>query len=143
MATLTKSIVIHAPVEKIFDYMDDPNNLPAIWPGLEEVSDVGRLPNGGVCYKFVYKMAGFRMQGYSEDIEHIQNVRTVSKSTGGVDSTATVVFEPAGPETRVTITNEYLVPVPLLSKLAEAVIVKLADQDARTLLENLKKKMEA
>lgn len=142
MATLTKSVSIRGQVEKIFDFMDDPNNLPEIWPGLEEVSDVRRLPNGGVSYNYVYKMAGIRMQGFSEDIEHIPNTRTVSRSSGGVESTATVIFEPAGAQTKVTVINEYLLPIPVVGKLAENVIAKLAEQDAEALLENLKKKME-
>jgi len=142
VAKLTKSVVINAPVEKIFDYLDDPNNLPGIWPGMEAVSDVGRLSNGGVCYKYVYKIAGMRLDGYSEDIEHVQNVRTVSKSSGGVDSTATVDFAPEGAGTRVTVVSEYVIPMPVLGKLAEAVVVKLSEQDAEALLANLKKKME-
>jgi len=142
MAKLTKTIVINAPVEKIFDYLDDPYNLPGIWPGLTEVSDVGRLPNGGVCYKYVYTIAGIRVEGYSEDTEHIQNVRTVSKSSGGVDSVATVNFEPVDSGTSVTVITEYAVPLPILGKLAEAMIVKLSEQDAEALLANLKKKME-
>jgi uncharacterized protein YndB with AHSA1/START domain len=143
MAKLTKSIVINAPVEKVFDYMDDPTHLPEIWPSLAEVSDVGRLPNGGATYKFIYKISGLRLNGYSEDTEYIKNVRTVSKTSGGVDSLATVVFDPVDQGTRVTITNEYVIPVPVLGKLAEAAIVKMNDQEAETIMANLKAKMEA
>jgi uncharacterized membrane protein len=143
MVKFTQTSVINAPVEKLFDYMDDPNNLPLIWPNLVSVSDVGRMPNGGARFKYVYAMAGIRSESLSEDIEYVQNVRTVTKSSGGVDSTATVEYEPVEAGTRVTISNEFVVPVPLVGKLAESVIAKMAEQDAQALLVNLKTRMEA
>lgn len=142
MVKFTRSILINAPVEKLFDYMDDPNNLPAIWPNMVEVSDVKRLPNGGAHYNYVYKMAGIRMEGISDDIEWVKNVRTISKSSGGIDSLATVEFEPAAQGTKVNVISEFTVPVPLVGKLAEAIIVKMSEQDAESLLANLKTRME-
>ena len=142
MATLRKSIVVHAPVEKIFAYMNDPNNLPEIWPSMVEVKDAKSLPNGGVWFKFFYKMAGIRLEAISEDTEFVLNQRTVSKTIGGIDGLTTLTYETVQGGTRVTLEMEYSVPIPVVGKLAEAVILKLNDQEGDTLLANLKTRME-
>jgi hypothetical protein len=46
-----------APVNKIFTFMAEPNNLPEIWPSLLEVKDVEFLPNGGSSYNWGYQLA--------------------------------------------------------------------------------------
>ena len=143
MAKVEKTIIISAPVEKVFDYIDDPTNQPEIWPNLVEVKDVQRLPNGGTSTRWVYKMAGMRFQGTSEDTERVANQRIVTKTKGGVESTQTWIFQPEAGGTRVSFKVEYTVPIPLLGKLAEAVIVKMNEREAELLLANLKVRMEA
>ena len=143
MAKLTKSIVIQAPCEKIFAYMNDPMNLPDIWPSMKEVKDVQSLSNGGLRFNYVYNLAGFRLEGTSEDVEFVLNERTVSKSTGGIDAVATFTYANEGSGVKVTLINEYIIPMPVIGKLAESVIVKMNEQEAVTLLDNLKARMEA
>ena len=143
MAKLEKTVTINAPVEKVFGYIDGATNLPEIWPSLMEVKDVQRLPNGGHSDRFVYKMAGIRLEGTSEDIEYITNQRIVTKTKGGVESTQTWLFEPEAGGTKVTFKVEYSVPIPVLGKLAEALIVKMNQHEGDLLLANLKARMEA
>ncbi len=138
MASQTKSVVVHAPVDQVYAYLDDPIHMPEFWPSLIEIKDVHELPNGGHTNHWTYKMAGIRLEGTSEDIEHIPNQRIVSKTKGGVDSTQTWALEPEGPDTKVTFKVDYTVPVPVLGKLAEAAIVKLNDHEGDLVLENLK-----
>ena len=122
--------------------MNDPLNLPEFWPSMVEVKDVKKLPNGGTSSKFVYKMAGIRLEGFMEDIEYILNQRTVSKTSGGIEGLATVSYESMGSGTKVTLENEYKVPIPVIGRLAETVILKINEQEAVTVLENLKARME-
>jgi hypothetical protein len=143
MAKLMKSILIGAPVEKIFAYMNNPNNLPEIWPSMVEVKDVQTLPNGGACFNYIYKMAGIRLEGFSEDTEYVLNQRTVSKSSGGIEGWTTFSYETTGQGTKVTVDEEYKVPVPVIGKLAEVVIIKLNEHEADVLLENLKSRLES
>ena len=143
MAKLEKSITINAPVEKVFGYMNVPTNLPEIWPSMVEAKDVQRLPNGGNSFRWVYKMAGVRFEGTSEDTEVVANERVVSETKGGIDSTIIWMFQPEGGGTEVTFEAEYTVPIPLLGKLAEAVIVMMNEHEADLLLANLKTRMEA
>lgn len=143
MASITKSVVVHAPVDKVYGYLNDPKHLPEIWPSLVEVSDVHTLPNGGHTNHWTYKMAGIRLEGTSEDIEHVPNERIVSKTKGGTDSIQTWTVQPTGSETKVTFEVDYTVPIPVLGRLAEAAIVKLNEHEGDTIMANLKTLMEA
>ena len=142
MATVKKSITINAPVEKVFKYATEPSNLPEIWPSLVENKLVERLPNGGNKTQFIYKMAGMRFEGISEDTEFIPNQRVVSKTEEIVESEMIWEYQSEGEATKVTFRAEYTVPIPLLGKLAEAFIVKQNENEAETLLANLKARME-
>jgi uncharacterized membrane protein len=143
MAKSETSISIKAPVDKVFGYVSEPTNLPEIWPSLVEIKDVKPLPNGGHANRWVYKMAGIRLEGSSEDIEYVAKQRVVSKTKGGADSTQTWIFQPEGGGTKVTFKVEYTVPIPVLGKLAEAVIVKMNENEGDVILANLKARMEA
>jgi len=142
MATAKKSIKINAPVEKVFEFMMKPEILPEIWPSFVEMKNIKELPNGGHSWDWVYKMAGMRFTGSSENTEVVPNERTVSRTTGGIESTITWLYQPEDDGTNVTFEAEYTVPVPLLGKLVEAVIVKMNENEAEVILANLKARME-
>ena len=140
MATVKNSININAPVEKVFEVT--PENLPEVWPSLVEVKNIKELPNGGRSWDWVYKMAGMRFTGSSKHTEVVPNERTVSLSTGGIDSTITWEYQPVDGGTKFTTTVEYKVPIPLLGKLAESIIVKINENEQEVVLANLKARME-
>ena len=136
------SITINAPIKKIFDYISEPTNQPEIWPSLTEIKDVQRLPDGKTKNRWVYKMAGIRLEGTSEGVESVANQRIVNKTKGGVESTQTWTFQPEAGGTKVTFEVEYTVPIPVLGKLAEAIIVKMNEHEGEVILANLKSRME-
>ena len=143
MAKIEKTIVINAPAEKIFNFIADPVNLPSIWPSMEQIKEVVSLPSGGTSFKWVYKMAGMRIDGASDTVGFIANQRIITKSKSGIENTFTWNFQPEAGGTRVNLRVEYTVPIPVLGKLAEAVIIKQDDHEGDLLLANLKAKMEA
>lgn len=137
------TITINAPVEKVFSYLqDEPTNLLEIWPSMVEVKDMKRLPNGGTSFRWVYKMVGMRFEGTSEDIEYISNQRVVTKTKGGIEATYTWMFQPEDGKTKMTVEVEWSVPVPVLGKLAEALIIRQQEREFDLVLANLKDKME-
>jgi uncharacterized membrane protein len=143
VAKVTRTITINAALEKVFGYINEPTNLLEIWPSMVEAKDVQRLPNGGNRFRWVYKMAGVRLEGTSEDTEVVPNQRVVSETKDGIESRITWTFQPDAGETKVTFEAEYTVPIPVLGKVAEAFIVKLNENEAGVLLANLKDRMEA
>jgi carbon monoxide dehydrogenase subunit G len=142
MTKLTKTINIEAPVDKVFDVIIEPTNLIEVWPSLVETHDIERLPNGGTKFNWKYKMAGMTFDGISEDIEVIDGKRVFSKTEGGIPGTVTWTTEQEEQGTKVTFETDYIIPVPVLGKLAENIVVKANEREINTLLENLKDRLE-
>jgi len=142
MAKLTKSITINAPVEKVFGYVSDSTNLPEIWPSLLEMKDVKHLPDGKTTDSWTYKMAGIQLKGTTVT-EYVENKSIISKTEGGVKSTQIWTFAPEDGGTKATFEVEYTVPIPVIGKLAEAIVVKMNDHEGDAILANLKSRMEA
>ena len=143
MPKIERSITINAPVKKIFDYIADPK-LQVEWlPGMIEVKDIKSTKEVvGSTYKFSYKVAGMRFEG--EDIveEYIPNKKMVTRSKGGIESSWTWNFEPYNDKTKVEVIVEYKIPIPVLGKIAEALVLKQNEREADHALANIKDKME-
>ena len=143
MKKTSNSIFIDAPVDRVFDYTNDPENLPEIWPSLIETNHVQRSPAGEVLtYEWSYKMAGMRFSGKSEVVDSVANQLRATRTEGGIASTVTWQYQPEDGGTRVTLEAEYTVPVPLLGKLAESFVVKQNEKEGEAILANLKARME-
>jgi len=142
MAKITKCVTINAPVDKVFTFMRDPNNMPEIWPGMVLVKDVKRSPMGGFNYSWVYKMAGLHFDGASEVVDYIANQRLVMRHTRGINTTFSWYLEPRHAGTKLTLEVENIVPVPLLGRVVEAFINMANEHDADLILVNLKARME-
>lgn len=143
MFKVERTITIHAPVERVVDYILEPTNLPEFWPSLVEVKDVTKTPTHvGETFNWTYKMGGVHFQGKSERIEYVPLKRIVSKNTGGFPSTITWEFEPHDGETVFHIETLYELPTSLLVRLAEPVLLKLNEHEADVLTANLKARME-
>ena len=142
MARIDKEILIKAPPQKIFSYLTQPSNLLQIWPSLFELKNVQPLPNGGYSGEWVYKMAGVRFEGTAEHIDIVPNQYFTIKTKGAIDSTITCTVRAMGELTRLTLTIDYRVPIPLLAWLTGAIIVKMNDRGADAVLENLRTIME-
>ena len=94
METVEKSIIINAPPENVFEYIDDPMNDPEWMIGMVEVHEVEGLPGVGRHFHWTFKMVGIPLKGQSTTIEHVPNRRTVTESQGGVSSTWAADVEP-------------------------------------------------
>ncbi len=142
MAKVQKQILIHAPVDKVFAFMNDPRNLPQIWPSMVEVKHALLNSIGGYDFEWVYKMGGMQFHGESKTTEYVPNQRTVTESAKGIDSRFVWDYKAEGHNTRLTVEVEYKVPIPLIGKLAETIIVRQNEHEAETMLNNLKDRME-
>lgn len=143
MSTIEKSIVINAPIEKVFKFMEDPSNLPEIWPSMVEIKNIRQNENGWPIYEWVYKMAGVKFDGESDTVEVIPEKKVVTESTKGIQSRFDFDYTSVGSKTELQMKVKYTIPIPLLSKVAEQIIAKLNDHEADLLLINIKARMEA
>ena len=143
MAKLSRSTTVHARVEDVFDFLEDKTHFPEFWPSMLDVSDIRDLPNGGKHFHWTYKMAGLRFEGDTEEIEVVPNKKLVGKNEKGIESTVTWLMDGHGEETDLTFEVDYNIPVPVLGKLAEKVVLKLNENEADAVIANVKTQIEA
>jgi uncharacterized membrane protein len=140
MPTLRKSISIRAPVDRVFEYVGDPTNLPEIWPSLVAVRNVELHPTGN-SFDWDYQLLGLRIHGHSEPVERVPNTRLVTRSVSGIPNTFRWTYGARGDETEVTLEVEYELPV--LGRLAQGIVGRVNEREAQMVLANLKRRLEA
>ena len=142
MPTINSSTKIKAPVDKVFAYVTDPTNLAEWMVGITEVKDV--TGSGvGQHHHWTYKMVGVPLHGKTTITEHVPNERFATKSEGGATSIFTFTFAPHEGGTKLNMNVDYTIPIPVLGKLAEQLVLKRNQRDMDVSMENLKDNMEA
>jgi carbon monoxide dehydrogenase subunit G len=141
MAKIEKSITINAPVEEVFAYVDDPMSQLEYLPSMVEVKDVTGQ-GVGAHFRWTYKMAGLRFEGETTMTGYTPNERMVVQSKGGIVSTWNWTFTPEDGGTKINLTVEYTIPVPVLGKLGEALILKQNERETGQAMANIKAKLE-
>jgi carbon monoxide dehydrogenase subunit G len=142
MVKVERSIIINAPVEKVFSYISDPNNELESIPSITDVRDITG-EGVGQKWSWSYKMVGFSLKGESEITEHIPNQRLVQKSKGGIESTWSYTFSPENGGTRLNVVVEYTIPIPVLGKVGERMVLNRTEREADLAMTNIKEKLES
>ena len=142
MPKVDNEIIINAPVQEVFDYVSQPSNLQQIWPSLIEIKDEKLLSNGGYRYRWVYKMSGIHFTGIGECIDMKPNLVLASKNIGTIESIVSFRFLSIGIRTKVSLTIDYQVPMPLLGQLTEIIILKMNAKEVGLILDNLRIRFE-
>jgi len=141
MTTIHNSININAPVEEVFAYLADPMSIQEWMVGMTEVMDV--TGSGvGQHYLWKYKMAGVPLHGESTISEHVPNERRVAESKGGITSTFTFTFAAHEGGTKLDMDVDYTIPVPVLGKLAEKLVLKRNQREMVLNNQNIKERLE-
>jgi polyketide cyclase/dehydrase/lipid transport protein len=142
-------ISIGAPVEKVFAYLDEPENGLALVPQLVEVKEVAPLANGGHRLRFVARgRRGQLCEWLSETVERVPNqLVAVRAETEGYTSTAVRRLEETLAGTRLSGEVEYRIDVPWPQKVLVPVMEFQARRpmrkQLRTVLELVKARIEA
>jgi uncharacterized membrane protein len=143
MIKIERTATINAPIEKVFEYVAEPTNLPEIWPSMIEVKDVKHSPQHvGDTFHWTYKMVGMRFEGDTKTTEYVPNERLVTQSTGAIPSTFVYTFKKENGHTLFHEEVEYAIPNTLLNRLAEPFIRKANEDEADAFVANLKVRME-
>ncbi len=98
-------------------------NLPIWPPHMVEVRDVVGT-GAGQQFEWTSKMAGSVLRGQSTVIEHVPNARVVHQSIGMVSCTFGYGVEPHEGGATLTLEIEYSVPVPVVGRLADHVLLR-------------------
>ena len=142
MAKVKRSILVYAPAEKVYNYLVDYKNQPDWIPSSVEVWD-GSEPGVGQSFKWKYKMAGVLIEGESTVTELVPNKRMGFKTKGAVASEWLLVVDVKDGGTEVELNIEYTIPIPVLGKVAERIILKRNEREAGLAMENIKEILEA
>ena len=142
MVSLTKSVVVNAPADKVFAYVTEPTTMAEWLVSMVEARDV--IGSGeGQQYEWTYKMVGLQLRGQSTVVEHVPNEISVHQSIGSIGSSWTLGVEPHGEGTSLTVEVEYSIPIPVLGKMAERFRLQRDARDLEQSLTNVKEMLEA
>lgn len=142
MKKIEKSVLINAPINRVFEFLTDPNNYPAIWPSMVEVKNAKREPEGKHSFDWTYKMVGIQFHGHADASDVEKNRRVVSKNEAGIPSTFVWTYQEKDGGTEVGLSVEYELPKNVLTKLAEPLVHRLNEREADTMLQNAKAVLE-
>jgi len=146
---IRQTVAISAPLEKVFAFLDVPENSLALIPQLVEVQEVAPLPNGGHRLRFVaLGRQGKLCEWVSEHVERVPNDHVVIRAhTQGVRTTATRRFAATPDGTLLSGDVEYRFDVPwpqkVLLPLMEFQARRPMRRQLRNVLELVKSRVEA
>ena len=142
MAYIRRKIDIRAPVEKVYSFLEDPNNSTVWLRNLVDVKNV-KGPGAGNRYRWSWKMAGKRLKGEMTNIEDVPNERIVVKSRGGIESLWSFRFEHHDTVTTLDLDIDYKIPAPVLGKVGEKSLIMQNEREADAALVKLKERLES
>lgn len=144
MATLTRSITIHAPVSTVFDIALD---ISRLWEADDvALAEVDIKPGGvGTSARLWSHLLGFHIEGGLEYTEVVPGERIVAQVHFFAEKpTWTFTFsEVDGGTTTVTAVGEWLVKLPVVGRPIEGMMVKEHESFLEKLLDHLKTQAEA
>ena len=144
MATLTRSVTVKAPVEKVFDYAMDVRNLWSFPGEALALADVTLTPEGvGTSARIWTHWLGFHIEGGLEYTEVVRPEKIVVEVGFAVEHpTWTFTFKPFHGGTKVTGKGEWHVSAPIVGKRFEKMAVKEHEPFLESMLANLKAGVE-
>ena len=105
---MKRSIHIEAPVEKVFDFVKDPRNVPEGVTVPYEVMDVKLTEEGvGSYYGWASKTPGLRFEGFDVYTEFIPNQRITDRSSWSIFGDFITSFEPEGSGMKLTMETRH------------------------------------
>jgi uncharacterized membrane protein len=141
MKTIKKSVRIQAAPSAVYSYLVDANNMPRWLSSMEEIRNI-KGKGVGQTYDWTYKMIGVHLKGSTKVLADEPNKLRKTQTKGGANSTWTFAIEPDGKFAKLNLTIDYEIPVPVLGKLAEKLVVKHNEREAEASLEHLKDLVE-
>ncbi|MFB6152527.1 MAG: SRPBCC family protein [Haloarculaceae archaeon] len=142
MVMVTESIHVDEPVDRVFEFMDDPANHAMVTPSLADVRNVERKDNGGKRLEYTFNMVGVSLDGELDETVHEENERMIFELRGALSGEIEFSFEPAGNGTELTYTARYEIPGRVLSIAAEPFVRRYNERELATTLSNVKTRLE-
>ena len=144
LPVIERSILINAPVERVFQLQDDPSLAPQVMVGLERVYDISRSEGRvGDTARFVFSVLGVPMEGRMTVLEWEANRKVVTRMEGALEAIFTSLIEPAGTGTRLTWRMDYKLKGGVFGRALNALMVqRMNERNLERSLENAKRVCE-
>jgi carbon monoxide dehydrogenase subunit G len=145
MATITKSINIEAPAERVFELLTDPKRLPEYAPGVISVEDIRQTEQHlGDFFRATYSVLGLHFPMTFMATEYEYPTKLTTPFEGGMKGTWIWQLEPRGNRTHMTTALEYQMPGGIVGKAINTMLFeRMNEKNVERLLENLKLVSEA
>ncbi len=142
---VTKSIRIHAPVKKVFDYVTAPENWTKFVTSLVSVRNLsGERSEKGTTFEWTYRMLGINFSGSGTVVALQPNRRFAMEMEGSFPIRESYQFERDSDYTILTADIEYEVPGKVLGAIANRLVVeKVNMKEAEAVLKKIKTICEA
>jgi len=138
--TVTRKIMINAPLEKVFHYVTSPDNWTKYVTSLVDIRDVSS-PNveKGTTFVWQYRMMGMNFGGKGTITENTRNSKFGMKMEGGFPITENYGFQSVNGGTELTVEILYEMPGKIMQAVTKSsVIEKLNQKEADGVLEKVK-----
>lgn len=140
MANISKKITINAPLEKVYEFVTNPDNWTKYVTSLISVRDVTPVPiEAGTTFSWEYRMLGMTFGGKGRVTAKVQNAQFGMKMEGGFPIQEDYSFVAVDGGTELTIAISYETPGRILSTITKSDLVeKLNQKEAEGVLDKLK-----
>jgi uncharacterized membrane protein len=143
MSEVKQSVVIKAPVSKVFEFVTNPANWPRYVTNLMDVKDMSPdTPAGGSTFTYQYKMMGFNFEGKGSVTEYVKDKSFGLSFESVVPIKESYDFIDRGDSTEFFFSLQYEVPGQLLAIANKLLIEKLSAIEAKNILEKIKVECE-
>ena len=143
MVQVEKSVVINRQIEEVFAFVTNPKNI-TMWAGpVKEAKQTSEGPVGvGTTSIRITEFLGRKSEDSYVVTKYEPNHKFAQKATSGnLQTTENITFEPVEGGTKVTIVGE--VEASGFIKMAEPVFARVAKRQFETDMSNLKDLLEA
>ena len=147
LPTVESSVVINAPVEKVFALAKDIEQFPEFMPDLKKVTIIERSEDGNrLVSEFVGYIKDFKISmKWTEEDEWDPDARTCRfKLVKGDFKTYSGIwaFEPVEGGTKYTSVIDFEYEIPMIGPIIKTLVARLMKQNVENMLEAIKEKAE-
>jgi len=142
MIRITKSITINAPVEKVFEYVSNPEQISEWQPNVTNIKDI---TGHGEQQRWTwhYKVMGMSFGGKATVTRSTLNAERRVDSEGGISNTWLWKFKTENGGTHLNCEMDYTVRIPLIGKVGELLLLRGNNRMVNTAMANIKNRMES
>ncbi|MEN8262916.1 MAG: cobalamin-dependent protein [Nitrospirota bacterium] len=142
---ITRTILINAPLNKVFEYVTNPANWTRYVTSLVDVRNISdKNLKTGSTYEWTYRMLGINLDGQGKIIEFRKNKKFAMEMEGSFPIRETFHFDRDGDSTSLKFEIHYDVPGKVLGVIANRLVIeKLNVKEAVAVLNKVKAICEA